>query len=250
VASVSSRPSRALRRLVLAIVGLASMGCASAPATDSTKTLSAQHGPVSVRPGVNDRYMKEGAGARFTEIFEDERREVVEERDAIVAALGLEPGQRVIDVGAGTGLFMGPLSLGVGDTGRVSAVDITPEFLTILREESRGFSNVVVVPGTATDLTLEPDSHDVAVLIDVYHHVEYPELFLASLMRTLRPGGELVVVDFRRIEGVTSKPMLSHVRAGQEVVRSEFEAAGFEFLESRDWMRENYFLRFRRPESS
>jgi len=202
---------------------------------------------VSVRPGVNDRYFKDGAAGGWSKVFEREGREVVDERDAIVAAIGLEAGARVADVGAGTGLFVAALADAVGDAGTVVAVDIAPAFLDRLRERFERDARVEVRRGTPTDAGLEPASLDLVFMSDVYHHIEYPSTYLPTLRAALVQGGELVVVDFRRIEGVTSPSMLKHVRADQATVRAEIEAAGFVHVEDRDWMRENYFMRFRAP---
>ena len=204
-------------------------------------------GPTSVRPGVNDRYYEEGAAERWSEVFERDGREVSDEREAIVAALGLRPGMRVADVGAGTGLFVAALADAVGDTGRTYAVDIAPAFLERLRERFAGDARVVVHEGTPTDAGLDASSVDLVFMSNVYHHIEYPSVYLPTLRRALVSGGELVVVDFRRIVGVTSPSMLKHVRADQATVRAEIEAAGFVHVEDRDWMRENYFMRFRAP---
>ena len=82
---------------------------------------------------------------------------------------------------------------------------------------------------------------------DTYHHFTYPRTELASLHRALRPGGRLVVVDFERVEGVSSDWVLEHVRAGKEAVRAEIEAAGFTFLDQpATGLEENYCVRFRR----
>lgn len=244
---MSYRHSLCLNLMVMAL--LVPIACAKPAPTQAPLSLEASAESaqlVSVRPGVNDGYAA-GELETFIDRFESEGREVRDERDAIMAACEFELGQKVIDIGAGTGLFMPVLSKAVGERGGVTAVDIIPAFLERLEQRAKDFPNVRVVHGEATDLTLDEASHERALMIDVYHHVEYPPVFLASVMKALKPGGELIVVDFRRIEGVTSARMMAHVRASQEEVRAEIEEAGFEFLESRDWMRENYFMRFRRP---
>jgi len=100
-----------------------------------------------------------------------------------------------------------------------------------------------------TSIELPPNSVDRAFVCDVYHHFEYPQRSLASIYSALRPGGELIVVDFERIPGVSRDWLLDHVRAGKETFRAEIEAAGFEFVEEVEIskLEENYVLRFRRP---
>jgi SAM-dependent methyltransferase len=206
----------------------------------------------SVRPGVNESYLSSELDVeRFTRIFEGESREVFASRDAIVAELRLAPGMAVADVGAGTGAFLAPLARGVGETGRLYAVDISPRFLLHLRRRAadEGWSQVEVVEGSERSAELAPGSVDRVFACDTYHHFEYPGSMLASLYRALRPGGQLVIVDFDRVPGVSREWVLEHVRAGRPQVLREIEAAGF-VLEAEpavEGLKENYLLRFRRP---
>jgi predicted methyltransferase len=87
---------------------------------------------------------------------------------------------------------------------------------------------------------------DLAFTSDTYHHLEYPRSTLASIHRALRPGGELVVVDYRREPGKSPAWILGHVRAGQEEVAKEIEAAGFKRVETPEFLKENYLMRFRK----
>lgn len=182
--------------------------------------------------------------------FEVESREIAARRDAIVAALGLAPGDEVADVGAGTGLFVAPLAAAVGGEGTCYAVEISPAFVEHLRERARSesLSNVEVVECTEKDCGLPPRSVDAVFVCDTYHHFTYPLTTLASLRRALRPGGHLFVVDFERIPGVSREWVLDHVRAGKEVFTAEIETAGFVLEEELDvGLGENYLLRFGRP---
>ena len=115
--------------------------------------------------------------------------------------------------------------------------------------EQKGLSNVTPVLTTQDAVVLPPSSVDVAFICDVYHHFEYPAASLASLYRSLRPGGQLVLIDFERIPGVSSDWTLGHVRAGKLTFRGEIETAGFRFAEEVDVaeFEENYFLRFEKP---
>ena len=83
-------------------------------------------------------------------------------------------------------------------------------------------------------------------MCDVYHHIEYPGPYMRAIAATLRPGGRLVLVDFERIEGVTSAPMLKHIRAPKETVIEELAAAGFVLVdEPQLGLEENYVLRLK-----
>lgn len=229
------------------LIAAAATSCTGSP----TPAPPAQSGEPSVFPGVNDTFLSEDLDVEaFAERFEGESREVYALRETLANALELEPGDSVADIGAGTGFFLGPLASRIGHTGRIYAVDIAPRFLEHLRERAHkeGLQNVSVVHGEADSVTLPEASIDLAWVCDTYHHFEYPKATLASIYRALRPGGHLVVVDFHRIPGKTSKWMLEHVRAGQSVFRAEIEAAGFVLEAEPDvGLLDNYMLRFRRP---
>lgn len=206
---------------------------------------------VSVKPGINDPYLNPDLQVEeWTSRFEVESREVFASRAAIVDALNIEPGMDVADIGAGTGLFTRPLAERVGPDGTVYAVDIVPKFIKHIRQraDAAGLDWVQTVLCTEDSVELPDASVDLAFICDVYHHFEYPAESLASLHRALRPGATLVLIDFRRIPGVSSEWLLNHVRAGQEVFSAEIQAAGFELIEEVqvDGLEENYCLRFRR----
>lgn len=205
----------------------------------------------SAKPGINASFLGDDADvASFVQRFEGESREIWVARHRIAKAVGIAPGERVADIGAGTGLFLQLFADAVGPDGKVYAVEIAPKFVAHLREKAaqKDLAQVEVVLCTERSTELPPDSIDVAFVCDTYHHFEYPSDTLASLHAALRPGGRLVVVDFERIPGKSREFILNHVRAGREVFRAEIEAAGFEFVEAADvrGLRENYVLRFER----
>jgi ubiquinone/menaquinone biosynthesis C-methylase UbiE len=202
---------------------------------------------ASVKPGINQAYR--GADyARWQASFETEGREVFEQRQRIIDALGIQSGMVVADVGAGTGAFSLPLARKVGAGGTVIAQDVAPEFIRgiELRARSEGLAQLRAVLGGERDARLPAGGVDLVFTSDTYHHFEYPQAMLASLHAALRPGGRLVVIDYERISGRSSPWILGHVRAGRETVIAEIEAAGFGLLRSHDFLRENYFLEFRR----
>ncbi len=212
---------------------------------------SAEPDPTpSVNPGINEPYLAESIDVgSWVERFEREGRTVFDNRDEIVAAAHIPAGSVVADVGAGTGLFVPMLSRAVGPRGEVLAVDIVPDFLTHIDERAAaaGLENVRTVLCTERSIEVPSESIDVAFLCDVYHHFEYPADTLASIHRALLPGGTLAVVEFERIEGVSSDWLLEHVRAGKEVFLAEIESAGFELIEDVDLgMDDTFYLRFRK----
>jgi len=205
----------------------------------------------SVRPGANQQYLDQDLSV-WQQRFESAGREIFDHRTEILTAAGVKPGMRVADVGAGTGLFTFAFAEAVGRGGRVYAVDITPKFINHLRAEARRrrTPNVTPVLSKPRAVTLPPASVDLIFLCDTYHHFEYPRSMNRSMLRALRPGGTLVLIDFARIEGKTPKWILEHVRAGQDGFTEELVAAGFVPIDEPPpvpGLKENYFVRFTRP---
>lgn len=210
----------------------------------STIAIHAQE--KSVKPGINDSF-RDPDPKEFQGRFEVESREVFARRQEIVAACRITPGQTVADVGAGTGLFTRMFAKAVGDEGRVVAVDISQKFLDHVQLTAReaGLKNIETRLCTQDSTELPAESIDVAFICDTYHHFEFPLKTMGSLHRALKPGGRVIIVDFRRIEGSSRDWILNHVRAGQDVVQSEMVQSGFcKTREQRELLEENYFIEF------
>ncbi|QDT14822.1 class I SAM-dependent methyltransferase [Alienimonas californiensis] len=208
--------------------------------------------PESVKPGINDRFLNEDLdAAEWAGRFEVESREAFAAREAVVAALKVEPGQTVADVGAGTGTHMELFAAAVGQGGRLFAVDLAPAFVARLRDRAaeRGISQITPVLCSERSVMLPANSCDLVFNCDTYHHFEFPDRTLDSIRAALKPGGRLAVMDFERIPGVSSEWTLGHVRAGKATVRAEIEAAGLEFVAEPkvEGLSENYLIIFRKP---
>ena len=204
----------------------------------------------SVNPGINAQYEKNPSAKQYVASFETESREAFNLRKQIVAACRLKPGMTVADVGAGTGLFTRMFAAAVAPGGTVYASDIAPNFLKHIEKTCRdaGIKNVKTVLAVADSSGLAPDSVDLVFLCDVYHHFEFPKKTMASLHAALKPGGQLILVDYRREKGKTPDWIFKHVRAGKEVFTSEIEAAGFKLQDEEKFLKDNYMLHFQRTE--
>ncbi len=233
------------RRLKLLLLPLAFAVSLPAPLCAQTPVAGEQ----SVKPGINTEYLKPDLDiSKWVGRFEKPGREVFDQREKILQALHLKKGQRVADVGAGTGLFTMLIANAVGPKGKVYAVDIVKDFLALIdkRASEAKLKNIQTVLCTDHSTELPKASVELVFTSDTYHHLEYPRSVLASIRRALRPGGELVVVDYRREPGKSAEWILGHVRAGQEEVTREIEAAGFKRVETPDFLKENYLMRFRK----
>ena len=204
----------------------------------------------SVRPGINQPFENPDV-KNFIGIFEGESREIFTKRKEIVTACKLKPEMAVADVGAGTGLFTRLFAKEVGPKGKVYAVDIAPKFIEHIEKTCKeaGFKNVEGIVGKPESTGLPENSVDLAFICDTYHHFEFPLKMMASIHRALKPGGQVVLVDFHRIVGKSPASVLDHVRAGQEVFEKEIELAGFKKIGEEYLLKENYFVRFEKVES-
>ncbi len=126
-------------------------------------------------------------------------REQEERPDLLIAALGLERGQRVCDFGSGNGYYTLRIAPLVAPMGVVHAVDLQPEMLKLLEEraEARGVKNVRTVLATEDNSGLERDAFDLVLLVDVYHELAEPAAALAELRACLKPSGRVALVEFR-----------------------------------------------------
>jgi ubiquinone/menaquinone biosynthesis C-methylase UbiE len=158
----------------------------------------------------------------------------------LVAGLGVQRGSTVIDLGTGTGNLLADLSSAVGPGGRVIAEDIHEDFLERARERAgkAGLGNVQFVLGTETDPKLPSGAADLVIVLDAYHHFDYPERMLAAIKRSLRPAGRLAIIEYHKKRGameIDPDFALKHIRAGAEQVLQEVQAAGYKLL----WQREH-----------
>ena len=199
----------------------------------------------NVSPGINRHYQ----GAEYQQwlsTFEWSGREVYDRRHDVLKVLQLKPGLDIADIGAGTGFYSLLFAQQVGKSGNVFAIDVTEDFVSNIkrRAEENNLHNIQAIHSEQKDTRLEPASIDIAFVCNTYHHFEYPQAMLASIYRALRPGGTLVVIDYRKQAGTSSSWVMSHVRHGKQLVIDEIEQGGFKFQSESNILKENYFLRF------
>lgn len=204
----------------------------------------------SVKPGINDTF-KDPDVEQFLGRFEVESREIYANRAKILEACELKSGQTVADIGAGTGLFTRLFAEAVGKEGHVIAVDIAQKFLDHIQKTCREakIANVDTLLCQADSSNLPAQSVDVVFICDTYHHFEFPQKTMASIYQAVKPGGRLILIDFRRVEGKSTDWVMNHVRAGQDVFEEEISLAGFKKdHEKSELLPENYFVVFKKPE--
>ena len=159
--------------------------------------------------------------------LERPEREDEEAPSKALDALELKPGMVVADIGAGSGYYSSRIAKRVGPTGRVYATDIQPGMIEMLdrRIKSEGLTNVTTILGGMDDPRLPPTSIDLAIMVDVYHELQEPQLFLQRLKGAFKPDGRLVLLEFRKED--PKVPILEVHKMSVAEVKQELEAEGF-----------------------
>jgi ubiquinone/menaquinone biosynthesis C-methylase UbiE len=180
----------------------------------------------------------------WVRIFDDPKRAEWQRPRELVAALGLRPGMRVADVGAGTGYFEKLLSGAVGLDGVVYAVEPEPKLLAHLREraEREGTANVIPVLGSLDDPRLPPGGVDLVLIVDTYHHIDDRRAYVKRLQRVLAPGGRVAIVDWHK-RPLPVGPSMDHKLAREHVV-GEMETSGYRLTAEPEVLVYQYFLIF------
>ena len=179
-----------------------------------------------------------------------EDRERYEEPEKVIDALDIRPGMTVADVGAGVGYFSLRLAKRVTDSGRVLAVDIQPEMLSLLRKnaEREKIYNIDLLLGTPKNPDLPKGSVDLALLVDVYHEFEFPEEMIRGIRNSLKTNGRLVLVEYRGEDPTV--PIKSEHKMTTKQVIYEIEPMGFRLKEKLEFLSWQHILVFVKDTSS
>jgi len=176
-----------------------------------------------------------------------ESREQEEQPEAMLDALKIQPGSTVADVGCGVGYTSLRLARRVGSKGLVLATDVQPEMLSMLAMNARtaGVKNIRPIRCTATDTRLPEGKVDLVLMVDVYHECVDPEATLQGIRKALKPGGRLVLVEFRAED--PEVPIKPEHKMTVKQVRRELEPQGFRFKEKHDFLPWQHIIVFEKP---
>lgn len=163
-----------------------------------------------------------------------ESRQREEDCQKMLAALGVKPGMAVCDLGCGNGFYTLQLAEMVGEEGKVFAVDIQPEMLSLMEKRAKPgeLDNVKLVLGTLVDPDLPKSSCDIILLVDVYHEFSHPVHMLSKIREALKPEGRVVLVEFR-LEDPEVPIKLLH-KMSKEQMNREMKANGFKLAKEYD----------------
>jgi ubiquinone/menaquinone biosynthesis C-methylase UbiE len=150
----------------------------------------------------------------------------------------------VVDLGSGPGYMLPYLSEAVGSQGLVISQDIYPEFLAEARKRTAGLKNLSFVQGNAHETKLGPKSADLILVLDVYHHLDYPQKTLAELRAALKPGGRLAIVEYHKNDIAMNGRAKEHVRLAEADAIAEIQSSGFRLKSKSEFAPQVQWLAF------
>ncbi len=167
--------------------------------------------------------------------------------DAMLAVMGLEDGDVVADIGAGSGFFTRRMATLVAPTGTAYAVDIQPEMLEILQghAEEEGITGIVPVLSEFDDPKLPAGEIDWILLVDVYHEFGNHEAMLAKMLEALKPDGRVALLEYRVEDGSGDHIKGDH-RMSLRQVLSEWVPAGFDLVELHEFLPSQHLFVFQK----
>ena len=194
-----------------------------------------------------EREIAQVMGHRGISWLERSTRESEEAPARAVAALDFEPTDVVADIGAGSGYYTFRMAPMVPE-GEVIAVDIQPEMIAHVeaRAEADEIGNVRTQLGTIEDICLPSESIDAALMVDAYHEFSHPYEMMTSIVRALRPGGRVILLEYRAEDPEVPIKRL-HKMSEAQVIR-EMKAVGLEFAINHDFLPWQHFLVFEKPD--
>jgi len=182
--------------------------------------------------------------AAYIAALEDPKRDAWQKPREVIDALELRPGERIADIGAGSGYFALRFAHHVGVDGRVFAIDVSPEMLAHVEQRAKaaGLTNIEVKRVPPEDPKLPDGSIDRAFFCDVWHHVDDRDGYLDKLKRALRPSGQLVMIDFHKRELPVGPPV--SMKIAREELIAQVERHGFRLGREHTFLPYQYFLVF------
>lgn len=175
--------------------------------------------------------------------LEDPKRDAYQKPHEVMQALGVKAGEVVADIGAGSGYFALRLAHHVGPSGRVYAVDVSPDMIRHLHARVRDAGALNVSPILAPpDDPLLPQPVDRFLIVDVWHHIENQAAYLALMKTQLKPGGQVVMIDFHKRELPVGPPLA--MKIAREDLLTQMQRHGFQLVKEHTFLPYQYFLVF------
>lgn len=221
------------------------------PEADSRYTYSDDHDPNGIGKFYMGREIAMVMGHQGIAWLERPEREQEEGLSLLIECLGVEPGSTVADIGAGSGVITMRLCDAVGEDGTVVAVDIQQEMLDALQlnAHQQGYRNVELVLGTPETPQLEAETLDLVVMVDVYHEFDHPYEMLLNISQSLRPGGRIAFVEYRKEDPTVPIKEIHKMTEAQVRLEAEQPEFQLEYVETIDELPRQHVIIFRRIEA-
>jgi arsenite methyltransferase len=180
----------------------------------------------------------------YIAMLENPQRDAEQKPDEVLASLGLKKGETIADIGAGSGYFSFRLANKVGSGGRIYAVDINPDLVLHMNRRIRDtkVKNVTTILSDPGDPLLAAASIDRFFICNTWHHVENRPQYLALMKKILKPGGQIIVLDYKKEPLPVGPP--PEMKLAKEVAISEMDAGGFRLAKEHTFLPYQYFLVF------
>ena len=180
----------------------------------------------------------------FIAALEDPERDAYQKPHDVIMALDLKEGEVVADIGAGSGYFALRLAHHVGEKGKVYAVDISPDMILFMNRRIRDLKlkNVVTVLAAPEDPLLMDASVDRFFICDTWHHIADRTQYLAVMKKALKPGGQVVMIDFQKKDLPVGPP--AEMKIAREDLVRQMESNGFRLAKEHTFLPYQYFLVF------
>jgi len=200
---------------------------------------------AQVAQQANSTYQTEAGRKNVAQTLNAPAREQTQKPGELIRSMGLEPGMTVADVGTGVGYMLPFLSRRVGPAGHVIAEDIFDDFLAGAKQtaEEQKLSNITFVKGGEADPNLPEGKLDMELVLDAYHHFDYPEKMLAALRKALKPDGKLIIVEYyKRETAMPNGRALTHIRLDMPDVIKEIEANHFHLIMEKEHIKNVQYM--------
>ena len=186
-------------------------------------------------------------GAEGAEWLERNNRQQEENTKLAIEKMELSPESVVADIGAGTGYYTFAIAEKVRQ-GKVYAVDIQDEMIKFLKKKKKitGASNIEIVKSTLQSPNLPANSIDLAIMVDVYHELEFPHEMLQEIKRSLKSDGALLLLEFRAED--TSIAIKPHHKMTVAQANKEMSANGFKLVFDGEFLPMQHFLLYKKKE--
>lgn len=191
----------------------------------------------------HDMHRLHGDPAAYMAALEDPKRDAYQKPHEVIEALRLRSGEVVADIGAGTGYFSLRLAHHVGPTGHVYAVDISPDMIRRMNERihEAGLVNISTILASPKNPLL-PRPVDRFLFVNVWHHIEDQAGYLALLKKSLKPGGQIVMIDFHKRDLPVGPP--AAMKIAREDLVTQMQAHGFRIRDEHTFLPYQYFVVF------